>query len=127
MSIAFTRYAITPVAKPRMTQRDKWQRRPAVLRYRAFADEVRRTVTLPALSEAWHIVFVLPMPASWSAKQKRDTNLTPHRGHIDLDNTLKAFLDALFPRGDQHIADVRASKLWGVRGEIWIRALEDWR
>lgn len=34
-------YPIVPVPKPRMTQRDKWQKRPAVMRYRAFCDEVR--------------------------------------------------------------------------------------
>lgn len=36
---AFTRYIITPVPKPRQTQADKWKQRPAVMRYRAFADE----------------------------------------------------------------------------------------
>ena len=106
---------------------DKWQQRPAVLRYRAFADEVRRIVKLPALSSAWHFVFVMPMPASWSMKQRRDTNLTPHRAKPDVDNLLKGIMDILHPEGDQHIADVRASKLWGVRGELWIRRLEDWR
>ena len=34
-------YPIIPLGKPRMTQRDKWAKRPAVLRYRAFKDECR--------------------------------------------------------------------------------------
>ena len=34
-------YDITPCPKPRQTQSDKWKKRPPVLRYRAFADEVR--------------------------------------------------------------------------------------
>ena len=33
------KYDITPVPKPRQTQRDKWKRRDVVMRYRAFADE----------------------------------------------------------------------------------------
>lgn len=34
-------FDICPLPKPRMTQRDRWAKRPAVLRYRAFCDEVR--------------------------------------------------------------------------------------
>jgi len=34
-------YKITPVPKPRQTRSDKWKQRPCVMRYRAFADEVR--------------------------------------------------------------------------------------
>ena len=37
---------ICPVAKPRMTQSDKWRERPAVVKYRAFADELRLKVNL---------------------------------------------------------------------------------
>ena len=41
-------YPITPVPKPRMTRRDRWAKRPCVLRYWAFKDEVRlRRVSLP--------------------------------------------------------------------------------
>jgi len=34
-------YNINPVPKPRMTQSDKWKKRPPVLRYFAFKDECR--------------------------------------------------------------------------------------
>ncbi len=37
-------FPIDVVGKPRMTQRDKWKKRPCVLRYRAFADELRLKV-----------------------------------------------------------------------------------
>ena len=33
---------VTPVSKPRMTQRDKWKKRPCVLRYRAYCDALRK-------------------------------------------------------------------------------------
>ena len=37
-------YDITPMGKSRMTRADKWKKRPEVLRYRAFCDEVRLRV-----------------------------------------------------------------------------------
>ena len=40
--LKYTAYKIKPVPKPRMTQRDAWDKRPCVLRYRAFKDEVRK-------------------------------------------------------------------------------------
>lgn len=64
-------YDITPIGKPRMTQRDKWQKRPPVLRYRAFCDEVRLNhVSLP--ESGYHVTFILPMPASWSRKRRAE-------------------------------------------------------
>lgn len=70
-------YAITPMGKPRMTRSDKWKKRPEVLRYRAFCDEVRaRGVILPESRS--HIIFILPMPQSWSKKKAgRDEWETP--------------------------------------------------
>ena len=34
-------YYINPVSKPRMTQRDVWKKRPVVVKYHAFCDEMR--------------------------------------------------------------------------------------
>ena len=121
----FARYSITPCPKPRMTRADKWKRRPEVLRYRAFADEAR--LKIKAIPERHHVVFVLAMPASWSAKRRRETNLREHKQKPDIDNLAKALYDALLPGGDQHLCDVRLSKAWGIRGEIWVAPLEDWR
>jgi hypothetical protein len=60
-----TTYDIEPIGKPRMTRSDKWKKRPEVMRYRAFCDEVRlRKLTMP--ESGAHVTFVLPMPASWS-------------------------------------------------------------
>jgi Holliday junction resolvase RusA-like endonuclease len=123
---AFTRFLITPVPKPRQTQADKWKKRPAVMRYRAFADELRLKVRVRDVPLPYHVVFVLPMPGSWSAKKKRLMNLQPHIVKPDKDNLEKAFLDALFP-DDSHVWDGRASKLWGQKGEIWVRSIpSDW-
>lgn len=113
------RYSITPVGKPRMTQRDKWRSRPPVLRYRLFCDEVRlHQITLP--EEGAHVVFVMPMPSSWSSKKRAAHDGQPHRQKPDIDNLQKALLDALFD-DDAQIWDIRASKIWGEDGQIIIQ------
>ena len=124
----FTKYVITPVPKPRMTQRDKWQQRPAVLRYRAFADEVRAKIKLRDLPPMpWHVVFVLPMPQSWSVKKRAMFDGQPHLTTPDRDNLDKAFCDAMWPDQDSHIWDQRTTKVWGEMGQVWIGAMERWK
>ncbi|MDY4380363.1 RusA family crossover junction endodeoxyribonuclease [Pectobacterium brasiliense] len=111
-------YNITPLGKPRMTQRDKWQKRPPVLRYRAFCDEVRlNKITLP--ESGWHVTFVLPMPPSWSKKKRAEMNGKPHQQKPDKDNLEKALLDAIFD-DDSRVWDGRVSKVWGESGQIII-------
>ena len=34
-------FRVTPIGKPRMTQRDRWKKRPPVVRYHAFKDQLR--------------------------------------------------------------------------------------
>jgi len=111
-------YIITPIPKPRMTQRDKWKQRPSVMRYRAFKDQVRdHRVTLP--TSGAHIIFHIPMPKSWSKKKRRDMRGQGHQQTPDLDNLLKALKDALFD-DDSHIWDYKASKVWALEGAIII-------
>lgn len=115
-------YDITPMGKPRMTRADKWKKRPEVLRYRAFCDEVRlQCVELPESGS--HVTFILPMPASWSKKKRAELNGRPHQQKPDVDNLTKSLLDALF-EDDAHIWDVRVSKSWGETGRIIIEELE---
>ena len=113
-------YHITPVPKPRMTQRDRWQQRPAVMRYRAYCDEVRAAgITLP--ESGYHVTFYLPMPASWSKKKRLAMAGQPHQQAPDKDNLEKALLDAIFGE-DCRIWDGRITKKWGVDGRIEIGA-----
>ena len=113
---------IIPVAKPRMTQRDKWQQRPCVLKYRAFCDELRfkvRNVT-PVLkyeSVSLSVSFHLPMPRSWLAVKKERMDGTPHLNRPDLDNIIKAWCDALYPE-DSVIWSIQATKFWSYKGSI---------
>lgn len=44
-----------------------------------------------------HLTFVMPIPASWSKKQRTSAIGRPHCGRPDLDNLVKTVLDALNP------------------------------
>src|SRR5262245_57443372 len=113
-------YPVTPVAKPRMSQRDKWAERPCVLRYRAYCDRLRLArVKLP---EPCKVVFFLPMPKSWG-KGKRALMLGRlHKQRPDVDNLLKGLLDALYG-DDSHVASIWAEKRWAHDGAIMVYPL----
>ena len=118
---------INPIGKPRMTQRDKWAKRPAVLRYREFADEMRlRVKDIPenASQVSWKAFF--PIPDSWTKKKKAEMKGKLHRQKPDRDNVDKAILDALF-KDDSGIATGYLEKRWddgnGPRIEISIEVI----
>lgn len=111
-------YDILPAPKPRMTQRDKFKKRPPVIRYRAFCDHVRLlNVHLP--QSGARVTFVLPMPKSWSKKKRDELNGMAHTQKPDLDNLLKALADAVYEE-DAGIWDIHARKVWGRDGLIEI-------
>ena len=115
------KYPITPMAKPRMTRADKWKQRPAVLKYRAYKDEIRlRQVSVP--ESGARIIFVIPMPASWSKKKRQSMNGMPHRQRPDIDNLHKGLLDALFTE-DCQVWDHWITKVWGEEGAIIIEPI----
>ena len=111
-------YNVTPVPKPRQTRSDKWKKRPSVIKYREFADQVRAAGIEIPVSGA-EIVFKLPMPISWSKKKRAKMLGSPHQARPDIDNLLKALLDAIFDE-DSCVWDIRASKLWSESGSITI-------
>lgn len=105
-----------------MTQRDRWKKRPAVVQYHGFKDNLRllaraNKLTLSASGDV--IVFLVPMPPSWSERKRDELNLKPHMQRPDLDNYLKALWDALEIE-DKHIWGVTAYKLWSTKGGICI-------
>lgn len=110
-------YEITPVPAPRQVRSDTWKPRPMVLRYRAFKDHVR--LLNVKVESGDEIVFTLPMPPSWSKKKKREMDGQPHTQRPDLDNLLKALLDAIYTE-DCHIWKLTVSKVWGSKGGIEI-------
>lgn len=116
-----TTYPITPVPSPRMTRRDKWKKRPCVLRYRAFRDEVRlRRVTLPI---PYKVTFWLPMPKSWSRKRRAAWAGMPHLNKPDKDNLEKALLDSLY-KNDSAVWSGWVEKRWAEQGAITVEKLQ---
>lgn len=114
-------YLITPIPKPRMTRRDKWLNppRPAVKRYWDFCTQCKlEKVILPCFGA--DVIFILPMPKSWSKKKKIRYDGKPHMRTPDLDNLLKALGDAIY-QDDSGIYDVHITKLWGTKGGIVVR------
>ena len=112
-------YPITPCPKPRQTRSDKWKQRPCVMRYRAFADEVRlHNVVIQESGN--HVVFHMPMPKSWSKKKKLEMIGMPHQQKPDWDNLAKALCDAVHS-DDSFIFDFRATKLWAEKGAIEVK------
>lgn len=112
---------VTPVAKPRQTRADVWKKRPAVMKYRAFADKLRaeakRTGLVP-VADGMEMIFYLPMPASWSKKKRQKMSHAPHQQKPDLDNLVKAVFDALCA-DDSHIWRLRGvSKRWAHEGIV---------
>ena len=118
-------YFIDPIGKPRMTQRDKWKKRPCVLRYREFCDRTRAAFELVRfeLPDAFSIRFTVEMPASWSAKKRAAMLGAPHQQKPDIDNMIKAVCDAA-KKEDCTVHRVNAEKVWGKAGSIKIWRLE---
>ncbi|MBM7346076.1 Holliday junction resolvase RusA-like endonuclease [Pantoea coffeiphila] len=71
-----------------------------------------------------HVTFVLPMPASWSRKKRAASAGQPHQQKPDVDNLMKALMDALFA-DDSSVWDFRVSKIWGETGSIRIAEISE--
>jgi Holliday junction resolvase RusA-like endonuclease len=106
----------TPVGKPRQTQRDRWKLRPAVVRYRAWADHARATVWRELGRDALTEVPLQVIVMAWLPRPKRPRPGqelgAPHRQKPDADNVLKAVCDALWPGHDERIAAGSIGKAW---------------
>lgn len=116
-------FKVEPVAKPRQTKSDVWKRRPRVMRYRTFADDIRREAARHRFSvpdSGLRVTFYLPMPKSWS-KSKRGTMLwKPHQQTPDIDNLIKSFLDALCG-DDCTVWEITGRKFWSEAGAIMVQ------
>ena len=116
---------LIPLGKPRMTRRDKFIQRPAVVKYRIFADALRACMAGTDLSDVWSISlkFYLPFPKSYNAYKRSKLGGKIHRLKPDIDNCSKAVMDALLGE-DSQVAGLLARKYWedlnGPRIEISI-------
>ena len=103
---------VMPMGKPRMTRRDKWAKRPCVMRYRAFCDEVRaHAKDFPEDCYRLDWIAYLPMPKSWSKAKKDKMQGELHQAKPDRDNIDKAILDALL-KEDCMVAQGTLEKRW---------------
>lgn len=113
---------ITPVSKPRQTKSDVWKKRPVVMKYRKFADELRAFCKKHNFvpGEELEMEFHIPMPKSWSKKKKAEMEGKPNRSRPDSDNLAKAVLDALLPE-DSTVWSLNIIKRWSREGYIDLR------
>lgn len=110
-------FYIDPVPKPRMTKSDVWKNRPSVKRYWEFKDRLLKQAK-GSLEPTFTVTFNIEMPKSWSKKKKSEMWGKPHQSKPDIDNYLKAFMDALC-EDDSFVYDVRARKYWAFdKGSI---------
>ena len=111
-------YEVTPVPKPRQTRADVWKKRPCVVRYREFADRCRELGMM--VQNGDRISFLIEMPRIWSAKKRAALDGQPHQQRPDLDNLLKALMDAVLPEDCSiwHLGHV--TKRWGAVAAIII-------
>lgn len=123
-------FLITPIGKPRMTQRDKWLKPPrkAITKYRLAKHGIQYYACEQKfiLPEIINVIFVLPVTNSWSNKKKQAMLGQPHRQKPDLDNILKFLMDSLLPEGgDEVVHTIHARKIWGEEGKIIITTDSD--
>jgi Holliday junction resolvase RusA-like endonuclease len=119
---------IAPMGAPRQTRSDTWKRRPCIVRYRAFKDELRAGVAkeggVPPMPAGLILHFGCAMPPSWSKRQKSAMAGQPHRQKPDIDNMTKAVMDCLWPDGDGMISKVTATKVWAATPYVAIVVTE---
>lgn len=109
------------MGKPRQTQSDRWKQRPVVMRYRAFADELRLKYR-EDLPDSVHLTFYLAMPKSWSQKKRDAMRGTPHQQKPDFDNLAKSVADAL-REDDSTVWRCLIEKYWDDEGGIVVEEL----
>ena len=108
------RFDVVPVSAPRMTHADRWKKRPCVVKYFEYRDQVRAIAeeqgfTLP---EQFSVRFYLAMPRSWSKRKKQAHDGKPHQAKPDADNLLKGWMDCFGE--DCAVWSVCASKIWSA-------------
>ena len=120
---------LAPNTKPRMTKRDQWKKRPCVEQYWEYKDRLQELFNAEDLPIPYLLLFVIPMPTSWSKRKRLSLKGKPCEITPDKDNLEKAFLDALFGKNsaiknDAHIYDGRPLKVWGETGRIVVYAID---
>ena len=116
------RFNLRPIPKPRMTQSDRWKKRPIVERYYRFKDELNRQSSAMnfVFPFSMELCFHLAMPKSWSVKKRNKYNGTYHQSKPDLDNLCKAVMDSMLTE-DMQVYRINMTKYWSEEDYIIIR------
>jgi hypothetical protein len=118
-----------PPGKPRMTQQDKWAKRPNVVRYYDWCNMIRAVVgdSLPDASRVaelnWTAYFT--PPESWPKIKRARAIGTKHRQKPDSSNILKGLEDTLWPKGDEALADGRYRKRWDWTARLEVEIIPE--
>ena len=112
-------FHLIPVPAPRMVRSDKYRKRPSVMRYFAFRNELVLQANLQKyiFQSPLIIKFYIQMPFSWSVKKRSRLENTLHTSKPDLDNLIKSFMDGL-SSSDQNISIIHAAKYWSSSNKI---------
>ena len=126
-------FDVTPIGKPSFQKSDKWRtldhsdprrcQRPIVTKWLEFKKSLailakKQVFIMPASKST--ILFILPMPDSWSKKKRALMDGSPHQAKPDADNLCKAFFDSICPDDDSYIWEYLVAKRWGSAGKIII-------
>jgi Holliday junction resolvase RusA-like endonuclease len=113
---------LTPLGKPRMTQRNKWYKPPELVRYWDYANALKLLLPHYELGTKLAIIFYLPMPKSWSKKKCAAMDGQPHDQKPDIDNLAKGFMDAVKSdiNDDKRVAVLYCKKYWADKGALEI-------
>jgi len=127
------RINVVPMGAVRMSKSDTWKtdpnhpnvlkrQRDVVRRYFEYKNCVTKECNENnyMLGETLNVVFYLPMPKSWSEKKKRAHQFAPHKSKPDLDNLVKAVMDAL-KKQDSDVYQLTAEKRYDYNGYIVIK------
>lgn len=108
-------WSIVPTPAPRQVRRDAFEPSRSVQRYRAFRDECRwKRIWRPEPGDL--VVFCMPIPRS---RVREGLDGRPHLQKPDVDNLLKALLDALYD-DDCAVWTCTAAKVWSTTPGIFI-------
>ena len=128
----FYLFDVIPVGAVRMTQSDKWktnpfhidpkkQQRKSVTKYFEFKNKIQaQSLEMNyQLQNILDIVFLVPMPFTWSEKKKVKNNKKPCKVRPDIDNYVKAFMDA-FAIDDAFVWKIIAEKRYSFKGSVLV-------
>jgi Holliday junction resolvase RusA-like endonuclease len=128
----FYLFDVIPTSAPRMSQSDRWKTNPnhpdpkkrqreVVTKYFAYKDTLRWQAKQMnyEFKNYLDIVFIVPIPDSFSEKKKQRLNGTPVKTKPDIDNYVKAFMDSLKSE-DGDVWFIKAIKVYGFKGSVLV-------